>query len=51
MNAEGWIDITMTLQNGIVNWLGDPAFEIHKISSVEKAEMFTSSPFSKDEIL
>ena len=46
MNAEGWIDITMTLQNGIVNWPGDPAFEIHKISSFENGDDVNISAFS-----
>ncbi len=46
MNAEGWIDITMTLQNGIVNWPGDPAFEIHKIASFENGDDVNISTFS-----
>jgi len=32
MNAESWIGVTKTLQSGLVNWPGDPTFEIHKIA-------------------
>lgn len=35
IDAKGWIDITMPLQNGIVNWPGDPSFVIEKLVSIE----------------
>jgi arylformamidase len=33
-----WIDVTVGLQAGMVNWPGDPKFEIHKLTTLEKGD-------------
>lgn len=46
IDAKGWIDITMSLQNGMVNWPGDPSFKIEKIAAIENGDEINISKIS-----
>ncbi len=46
IDAQGWIDITTVLQNGMVNWPGDPAFRLEKIASIGNGDGVNISTIS-----
>ena len=45
-NQGGWIDVSVPLRNGMVNWPGDPPFEADRISDIAKGDHATVSRLS-----
>ena len=41
-----WIDITVTLQNGMVGWPGDPPFVLDRFASFKKGDGLNISAVS-----
>jgi arylformamidase len=44
--AAGWIDISVSLRDGMVNWPGDPPVRINRILDVERGDSHTLSAIS-----
>ncbi len=45
-NPAAWIDVSVPLHNGMVNWPGDPPFEADRISDIAKGDHATVSRLS-----
>lgn len=41
--SDGWIDVTVPMQNGMVTWPGDPSFHIERAEDQEKGDEATVS--------
>lgn len=40
---DGWIDVTVSMHNGMVTWPGDPSFHIERAEDQEKGDQATVS--------
>lgn len=41
--SDGWIDVTVPVQNGMVTWPGDPSFHIDRAEDQQKGDQATVS--------
>ncbi|MFH0925020.1 MAG: cyclase family protein [bacterium] len=45
-NPVKWIDITVTIKDGMVHWPSDPAIEVKKVSEIKKGDSYNITSLS-----